>query len=79
MLPSKVIGKYDIADYTTTTIKSRSSSCFGIFLNLTNGKKILVSDLTFANYMPVELFLEDLKITKSGEEDFSFFSYYRHQ
>jgi hypothetical protein len=75
----KLVGKHDIASYCNTTIKLRRSDCFGLFLYLSDGKRVLISDLTFDNYMPVELFLITIKIKKMDEEDFSFFSYYRHQ
>ncbi|HAL83051.1 MAG TPA: hypothetical protein DCO83_13115 [Mucilaginibacter sp.] len=74
-----VVGKHAIASYSNTTIKIRRSDCFGLFLHLSDGKRVLISDLTFDNYMPVGLFLSEINIKKKGDEDFSFFSYYRHQ
>lgn len=78
MKKPKVVGKHDIAFYCDTTIKLRRSDCFGLFLHLSNGKRILISDLTFDNYMPVELFLIAIKIKKMDEESYSAFSSYRH-
>jgi len=79
MLHSKIVNIYDIIAYSSTTIKSRSSSCFGMFLYLTGGKQVLLSDLTLDNYTPVEVFLKNLKVENKGEEGFSFLSYFMHQ
>jgi hypothetical protein len=70
---TKNIGLPDIVSYSSTTITSRSTSYFGMFLNLTNGKKILFSDLNFNNYTPIETFLNILKVENIGEEYYSFF------
>jgi hypothetical protein len=79
ILPKKVLSLYDIISYNTTTIRSKNSSCFGVILNLAGEKKILLSDLNFENYTPVEVFLNKFDVKNQGEESFSFISYYMHQ
>jgi hypothetical protein len=78
MVKPKVIKVFDITGYSTTTIKSRTTEYLGIFIYLSNSKKVLISDLTFENYTPVQVFLDDLKVNSLGEEKFSWLSYYSH-
>lgn len=79
MLPTKTLDRFNIAGYSTTTIKGRSQDSFGIIIHASNGKKILLSDGDFEDYTLVELFLADIKITNLGEEKYSAISYYRNQ
>ena len=68
MLPPQNISAHEIAGYATTTIKGRSESYFGIYVHLTAGNRILLSDKTFYDYSPIERFLEQEKVKKLGEE-----------
>lgn len=77
MLKPKVVGVLDIDAYSTTVIKSRSTSYFGMFLYLSDGSKILFSDLSLENYTPVETFLDGLNVKKLGEEKYSMFFFMR--
>lgn len=68
MLKPKVVGLMDMDYYFSTTIKSRSQSYFGIYLHLSDGSRILFSDLNFDNYIPIEMFLSKLKVKKKDDE-----------
>jgi hypothetical protein len=79
MSKPSIINVHDIAVFSPTTIKTKSSVFFGIFVYLYNGKKILISDLNFENYLPVETFLNASHVEKSEDEKFSLFSlFFRH-
>ncbi len=81
--PPKVLGVLDIISYSSTTLKINSRSgtgnYSGIILSLSQEKKVLLSEYNLYEYVPIEIFLMDLKIKKTGEESFSFLTYYRHQ
>jgi hypothetical protein len=83
MRPSKVLGVLDIISYSSTTIKigtrSGTSNYSGIILSLSQERKVLLSEYNLYEYVPIEIFLMDLKIKNTGEESFSFLTYYRHQ
>jgi hypothetical protein len=79
IIPTKTLYLSDIASYSNTTIKSKSSAAFGIFINLSSGKQILASDLTLDNYNPIEWFLAEKKVENLGEVKYSIFSYYSKQ
>jgi hypothetical protein len=67
-LPTQKIHLSDISGYSTTIIKSKSSGYQGIYLHLSDGKKLLLSDLNLTDSFPVELFLGDSGVKKMGEE-----------
>jgi len=83
MLPSKVLGTLDIISYSSTVVKinlrSGTSNYSGIILSLPYNKQVLLSEYNLYEYAPIEIFLMDLKIKNSGEQNFNFLSYYRHQ
>jgi hypothetical protein len=68
MLKTKVVRLMDMDNYCSTTIKSISQSYFGIYLHLSDGRRILFSDLSFDNYIPIEVFLNKLKVKKMDDE-----------
>ena len=68
MLKPKVVGLMDMDYYCSITIKSRSQSYFGIYLHLSDGSRILFSDLSFDNYTPIEVFLSEQKVKKMDDE-----------
>jgi hypothetical protein len=72
----KLFNLRDITGYSTTAIKSRSQSSYGIFINLAKGKKILLSEINLDDYYAVELFLNTSHVKNDGEYPFSFISYY---
>jgi len=67
-LPSQTIRLTDIAGYSDTVIKGRSSSYQGIYIHLNEGKKILLSDLNLTDSFPVEMFLGDCGVKKMPDE-----------
>jgi hypothetical protein len=79
MLPTKLLTINDIEGYSTFTVKKRSGGYFGMILYLSSGKKVMISDINFYDYEPIQLFLDGLKVKKMGEENFSLISYYMHQ
>ena len=55
----------EIDHYSYTTIKSGRTTFTGLDLYLSDGTKILFSDLNFADYSPVEAFLRDNKVERT--------------
>jgi hypothetical protein len=79
IIPSKLVKITDIEGYSTVNIKSRSGGYFGMILYLPSNKRVLLSDMTFDNYKPVQTFLDSLNVKQLGEEDYNFISYIKHQ
>ncbi|MDN3579241.1 hypothetical protein [Mucilaginibacter flavus] len=79
MRSSKNLGFFGMQAYSTTTIKQKNGASYGIFIYLTNGKKILLTDRDFKDYNLVEEFLINLKVKALGEEDYSIVGYLRNQ
>ena len=79
IIPSKLVKITDIEGYSTVTIKSRSRGYLGVILHLLSNKQVLMSDMTFDNYTPVQTFLDSLNVKQLGEEDYNFISYIKHQ
>lgn len=75
----KVIPVSDINAYKKIQIRTKAGPCYGVVMYLSNGKPVLLSDLSLDGYLPVKKFLDDQQIDSIGEGDFSFMPYFMHQ
>lgn len=73
---SMTIYRNDLSNFSSTLVKTISTCCEGILLNLKDGEKYLLSDFNLKDYKPTKTFLEEGNVTWNENEKFSFIVYF---
>ncbi len=76
LLRPNVIYLEDIIDYSTTKIITRSRDYEGVLINSKKGRKYLFTNYNISDYKPVKIFLDECRISFSGDQKFNSTSIY---